>query len=143
MPLAMHPELSETKAVFARNLDGLKVSDGCVVFNAPRPLLGAKNAYTEWCHGRFYVEINLTDNLASALIQKNNDLDARVVLAVTDAEVVEMLLMDNAHADAYRECTFEDQKKILLPQIGRIQSLPYPQAIALLEAAQAVLAADE
>jgi len=143
MQLEIHPALIDTKVVFARNLEALTVSEGCVVFNAPRPLLGTPNACTEWCHGRFYVEVNPKESFAAAFIQKNNDLDARVVMKVTDAQVVEMLLMDNRRAEAYREYPFADQLEMLLPQIGKIQSLPYGEAVALLDAAQAVLAADE
>lgn len=142
MTLVLHPDLSDCKVVFARNLAGLTVNDEAVVFNGPRPLLGIPNPCTSWCHGRFYAEVNLGERYAPELIRKNNELDARVVLVATDAEVVEMLLMDNDRADAYREYSFDDQLEMLLPSLSKIQSLPYGQAIALLDAAKAMLAPD-
>lgn len=142
MQHALHPILSDCKVVFARNLAGFYVSDGCVVFNAPRPLLGKDHGCKGWCHGRFFVEVDLSDSYAAAYIQKNNDLDARLVIPVTDAEVVEMLLMDNTRAEDYREYSFDDQLEMLLPQLSNIQSLPYGQAAGLIDAARAVLAAD-
>lgn len=142
MALAVHPALAESKVVFARNLALQTISDAAVVFNAPRPLLGASNPCTDWCHGRFYAEVVPSEPYAAALIQKNNELDARLVLTVTDAEVVEMLLMDNDRAEAYREYSFQDQLDMLLPNMRKIQSLSYGEAIALLDAARALLAAD-
>lgn len=142
MAFVVHPALAETKVVFARNFTLQTVNEAAVVFNAPRPLLGASNPCTEWCHGRFYTEVVPDEPYAAAVIHKNNELDARLVLPVTDAEVVEMLLMDNDRAEAYREYPFQDQLDMLLPNIRKIQSLPYGEAIALLDAARAVLAGD-
>ncbi len=139
----LHPMLSNCKVVFARNLQGFYVTEGCAVFNAPRPLLGAEHSCSDWCHGRFYAEVRLSDSYSAAFVGKNIDLDARVVVAVNDAEVVEMLLMDNARADDYREYDFEDQLEMLLPKFSKIQHLPYGEAMALIDAARAILAADE
>ncbi len=138
----LHLILSDCKVVFARNIQGFYVSEGCAVFNAPRPLLGAEHSCTDWCHGRFYSEIDLGSPHAAAFIEKNNALDARVVVAITDAEAVEMLLVGNRYADDYREYGFEDQLEMLLPNIGDIQHLPYGEAMALLDAAKALLNAD-
>jgi hypothetical protein len=138
----LHLILSDCKVVFARSIQGFSASEGCVVFNAPRPLLGAEHPCTDWCHGRFYSEIDLGSPHAAAFIEKNNGLDARVVVPITDAEAVEMLLMGTTHADDYREYEFEEQLEMLLPHIGDIQHLPYGEAMALLDAAQAMLKAD-
>jgi hypothetical protein len=139
---ALNPILCDSKVVFARNIQGFYVSEGCAVFNAPRPLLGATHSCTDWCHGRHYAEVNLSDSYAKAFIQKNNDLDACVVIAVTDAEVVEMLLVDNKRADDYREFAFEDQLEMLVPQLHKIQNLAYGDAVALLGAVRSFLTTD-
>ncbi|HBO2935239.1 TPA: hypothetical protein L4R50_000235 [Pseudomonas aeruginosa] len=139
----LHLILSDCKVVFARSIQGFYASEGCAVFNAPRPLLGAEHSCTDWCHGRFYSEIDLSSPHAVAFIERNNALDARLVVPITDAEIVEMLLIDNAHADDYREYGFEEQLEMLLPHISDVQHLPYGEAMALLDAAQAVLKADE
>lgn len=124
----MHPKLdlalSDCKVAFARNLKGFYVTEGYAVFNAPRPLLGSAHTCKDWCHGRHYAEVNLTDSYASAYIQKNIDLDARVVFAITDAEAVEMLLINNTYDDRYREFPFSDQLEMLLPNLSKIQNLP-------------------
>lgn len=138
----LNPALANCKVVFARNLSDLKINQGCVVFNAPRPLLGADLPYNDWCHGRFYAEVNLADSYAATLIQRNCDLDARIVVPVTNAEVVEMLLIDNKYAERYREHSFEEQLEMLLPKLTGIQNLPYAEAMAMLDVAQACLEAD-
>lgn len=129
--------LADCKVAFARNLPGFYVTNGCAVFNAPRPLLGKEHPCNDWCHGRFYVEVNLSDPVATVFIKRNIDLDARVVFSITDAELVEMLLVDNKYADRYRERAFEDQLEMLLPNLSNIQNLPYAEALALLDAARA------
>nr|WP_192963190.1 hypothetical protein [Pseudomonas fluorescens]CEK41965.1 hypothetical protein PQBR57_0012 [Pseudomonas fluorescens SBW25] len=137
-----YPALSTCKVVFARCLENLKVSEGCVVFNAHRPLLGAALSCSDWCHGRIYSEVNLSDAFADKFIQMNNELDARLVVQVTNDEVVEMLLMGNKYRERYQERSFEEQLEMLLPNVHKIQSLPYVEAMALLDKAQASLTAD-
>lgn len=137
-----NPVLSSCKVVFARSLENFKVSEGCVVFNAHRPLLGAVHPCNDWCHGRLYSEVNLSDSFADKFIQMNNELDARLVVQVTDDEVVEMLLMGNKYRERYQERSFEEQLDMLLPNFRKIQSLPYGEAMALLDSAQASLIAD-
>lgn len=138
----IHPILFGSKAVFARSLGSFQVNPGCVVFNAPRPLIGTELRRNDWCHGRFYVEVNLSDWIASEFVKRNNELDARVVLPVSDEEVVEMLLIDNKDRERYRNLAFKDRLEMLLPKLSRIQNLPYGDAVALLDAAKAVLSAD-
>ena len=136
MHQALHPALSECKVAFARNLKGFYVAEGSAIFNAPRPLLGKAHPCQDWCHGRFYVEVDLSDSVAAIFIKRNIELDARLVVEVTDAEVLEMLLVDNKYAERYRERTFEDQMEMLLPNIAKVQNLPYGEAMALLDAAR-------
>ncbi|MFL1449293.1 hypothetical protein ACI77O_12930 [Pseudomonas tritici] len=138
MHQTIHPALADCKVVFAHNLKDFQVSDGCAVFNAPRPLLGKVHPCSEWCHGRFFTEVDLGDSFAPTYIQRNIALDARVVIAVSNADIVEMLLADNKYADRYREHSRQDQIDMLLPNLSKIQNLPYGEAMALLEIAQAV-----
>lgn len=138
----INPALANCKVVFARNLENLAVSQGCVVFNAHRPLLGAEHPCKEWCHGRIYAEVNLADSFASKFIQMNNDLDARLVVPVTDDEVVEMLLVGSKYRERYDEHSIEEKLEMLLPNLNKIQSLPYGAAMALLDAAQAAITTD-
>lgn len=109
MTQPINPALAKCKVVFARNLENFKINQDCVVFNAHRPLLGAEHPCTEWCHGRLYAEINLSDSFADKFIQMNNDLDARLVVLVTNDEVVEMLLVGNKYRARYKELSFEEQ----------------------------------
>jgi hypothetical protein len=139
MQSAIFLALSDCTVVFARNLEGFYVNEGTAVFNAPRPLLGGVHTCQDWCHGRHYSEVDLADPFASGYIQKNIDLDARIVFPVTDAEAVEMLLMNNRHADKYREWPFAEQLDMLLPQFSKIQHLSYGEAVGLLDAARALL----
>lgn len=141
MPLLQHHSLNDCKTVFARNLKGFYVSDGCVVFNAPRPLLGREHTCQDWCHGRFYAEVEVANPYSPALIQKNNDLDARIVISITDSEAVELLLADNKYAHRYRELPFSEQVEMLIPDIQSIQNLPYADAVTRLSAARANLGA--
>lgn len=141
MPLPLHPTLADSKVVFARGIN-IPATPGCVIFNAPRPLLGGEVHCTDWCHGRFYAEVNLADPHAAALVSQNNALDARIVVPITDEEVVELLLIDNKYRERYREHSFEDQLHMLLPNLSKIQGRSYGEALALLDTAQAVLEAD-
>ncbi|MCF5382474.1 hypothetical protein GIW05_03005 [Pseudomonas syringae] len=134
--------LSDCKVAFARNLKGFYVNDGCAVFNAPRPLLGADHSCQEWCHGRFYAEVNLSGPYAVGFIEKNNQLDARLIFSVSDEELVEMLLVENRYADKYRSLAFPKRLEMLLPKVSKIQKLTYGEALALLDTARAMLAAD-
>lgn len=142
MPQTIHTILADSKVIFARGDGYFPSKPERAIFNAPRPLLGTELTRNVWCHGRFYVEVNLSEPHASEFVKRNNDLDARVVISVTDQEVVEMLLIDNKYASQYRERDFESQLAMLLPNISKIQHLPYGEAVALLDAAQAVIAAD-
>ena len=140
MSMPVHPALADSKVVFARGLN-IPTQSGHVVFNAPRPLLGSNVGCTEWCHGRFYTQVDLADPYAAALVKQNIELDARVVVSVTDEEVVEMLLIDNRYRERYREFAFDQQLEMLLPNLSKIQNLPYGEALAMLDVAQAVLLA--
>lgn len=142
MPHPLNQALFSCKVVFARSLENFKVSKDCVVFNAHRPLLGTGHPCSDWCHGRFYSEVNLSDPFADKFIQMNNELDARLVVQVTDDEVVEMLLMGNKYRERYQERSFREQLEMLLPNFRKIQSLPYGEAMFLLDTAQASLTAD-
>lgn len=136
----INPALADCKVAFARNLKGFYVSEGCAVFNAPRPLLGKAHTCEDWCHGRFYAEVDLTDSVSHVLIKRNIELDARVVVSVSEVDIVEMLLVDNKYEDRYRERPFDEQLEMLLPNLSKIQNLPYGEAMALLEVAQAAQA---
>ena len=74
-------------------------------------------------------------------MKQNIDLDARVVVTVTDEEVIEMLLIDNRYRDRYREFAFDQQLEMLLPNLSKIQSLQYGDALAMLDVAQAIIKA--
>lgn len=140
MPMPIYPALADAKVVFARGLQ-LPSNPDHVIFNAPRPLLGTQLSCTDWCHGRFYAQVNLADAYATAFVKQNIGLDARVVVTVTDEEVVEMLLIDNRYRDRYREFAFEQQLEMLLPNLSKIQSLQYGDALAMLDVAQAIIKA--
>jgi hypothetical protein len=134
--------LSHCRVVFALNHKRFPVRQGTVLFNAPRPLVGQEHPCQEWCHGRHYAEVDMTDPYASHLVQKNINLDARIVLDVNDAEVVEMLLIGNRYADRYREFPFDERLVMLLPLLRKIQHLEYGDAHGLLEAAKAGIQAN-
>lgn len=142
MPTQLHAILADSKAVFARGLNLYPSTPDAAVFNAPRPLLGAELPRNDWLHGRFFVEVNLADLNASEIVKRNNELDARLVISCTDAELIEMMLIGNKYRERYRECAFADQMSMLLPNLSKIQSLPYGEAVSLLDAAQALITAD-
>lgn len=141
MPQPLSNLLQDAKVVFTRGFADLPHTPDRVIFNAPRPLLGAEVPCREWCHGRFYSEVDPSEMNAQAIIKQNNDLDARVVVNVTDQELVEMLLMESRYREKYRALPFDDQLEMLLPKLPKIQGLDYGIAMAMLDTAQASVGA--
>lgn len=127
-----HPALATCKAIFVIGLDEVAVPPGHAVFNAPRPLLGSVIACTEFRHGRFYSGVDLSDNYADALIEKNASLDARVVIRVTKKQALQLVLAGNKYATKYRELPLDKQYSMLLPSLSDYQGRPYPEAVTLL-----------
>ena len=124
----------QCKAVFATHLADIQVPAGHVLFNASRPIFGNRLDYDEWCFGRFYTTLSPQDDHAEYSIKENLDLDARIVILITPEEAAEIVLLGHRYAHKYREYSLEDRVKMLLPMISKKQHLPYPEALALLDA---------
>ncbi len=135
--LTFNESLEGCKVVFTTALFDIEVDDKSALFNAPRPLLGKANPCTNWCYGRFYSEVDLASEFAASFIKQNNDLDARLVVRITEKQAVELALVNNKYADRYRELPFAEQLELLSPRLSKLQHLPYLDAVALLNIIQA------
>lgn len=79
------------------------VPENWIVMNAPRPLLGHQTfSNGPFLSGRYYAAIDPCDSMASIYIEKNRQLDARVVIQASKAVQVEMALVELKYAEQYR-----------------------------------------
>lgn len=128
-----HPSLSNCKAVFTTNAKIAAKNSGHVLFNAPRPLLGTESDCTEWCHGRHYAEINPDESsYILQFIQKNIDLDARVVITLTEEQAIDLALLDSPYAARYRLYPHDEQLKMLSHKLDKLQHTPLADALCML-----------
>lgn len=132
MTNAINPLFSQCKAVFATHLGEIDLPAGHVLFNAARPIHGNPVDYDEWCFGRFYSSISPTDEHAEYCVKQNIDLDARIVIRVTEEEACELVLANHRYAEKYREYSVNERMRMLMPSLSKKQHMPYPEAMELL-----------
>ncbi|WP_326430262.1 N-6 DNA methylase (plasmid) [Stutzerimonas frequens] len=104
-----------------------------LLMNAARPLLGHKTYENgPFLAGRFYAAIDPDDSVAERYIEANKNLDARVVVTLTEHEQIDLALWDSEYASRYRE-EFEGEElyRVLQGQISDLNKLTFAELQSL------------
>jgi tetratricopeptide (TPR) repeat protein len=86
-----------------------------MLMNAARPLTGSETQEGPFLAGRYYALIDLEEDSVAVALQMNHDLDARVVMPVTEAEMRQMAL--NTFGAKYKDRLHEFEPDIIEAQI--------------------------
>lgn len=101
-------------------------TDGWLVMNAARPLLGHAVANGRFLDGVHYAAVDLSDSLAQMYITENIKLNASAIVVAPMDLQVQMALVENEYRDSYlKQFTPVELVKQLAPQIAALQHIPF------------------
>lgn len=142
MPSTENTTILQTLPVqFSLNVSAEIIPAGHILMNAPRPLFGKQVGLDNLNHGRYYALIDLRDDLSSDLLLRNAYLDARIIVAVTKDELVDLVLLNHRHAAEYRALESDDLFSEVSHLVSKIQCISYQSATEMLAQSQQLLAA--
>jgi hypothetical protein len=101
------------------------VPDGWLVMNAARPLVGNETLQGESVVGQFYALIDPADYMAEKFVEKNEQLDARLLVKVPMEVQCEMALVDNKFRDAYLQMDVRKRFEQLRSQLAKFEGLQF------------------
>lgn len=131
---SIEAQISDIRAVVATHESQPTFSDGWLVMNAPRPLLGHATENGKFLDGIHYAAIDLNDSLATAYIEENRKLNASIVITATPDEQALMAIAGNRNEADYKELHAQGE---LVGQasflIAKMQHTPFGQMKALLQ----------
>lgn len=103
----------------------VEVSEGWVVMNAPRPLVGNETMSGDFLTGRFYAAIDPADYMADKFVEKNRELDARLVVVVSKDTQMEMAMAGNKYRNQYLEMDTDKRWEQLSWQLEKLRDVPF------------------
>jgi N12 class adenine-specific DNA methylase/predicted RNA methylase len=111
------------------------IQDGWIVMNAPRPLRGNETFNGEFVSGRFYSVIDPDDLMAEKYVEKNLELDARLLVAIPRDLQMEMAMHGSNYRDRYMEVDADQRYEMLSSSLNKLRDMPYGELTELLSKA--------
>ncbi|MAG68531.1 MAG: hypothetical protein CMK74_22070 [Pseudomonadales bacterium] len=128
-----NPTFDALPVQFSLNIPAESIPAGHILMNAPRPLFGKQVGLDSLNHGRYYALLEISNDESTGHMMRNSLLDARIVVPVKKADLVNLALLDHRYADQYRELETSDLFAELSHLINKLQGISYERAKQMLE----------